>query len=132
MKIFVCGPIAYGGIEKIRRLQKILEQEMFEVIDQFQSKEMVYSNVKDFRDNKKLAEVIVLNDLSFIEKSDIIVAMCDQPSFGTAVEIYYARMLGKKVVVLNEIEQPSPWPIAFADIIVKDMNTLLNILKNLI
>ncbi len=132
MKILVCGPMAYGSIERIRRLQKILEQEMFEVVDQFQSKEMDYSNVKDFRDNKELAEKIVLNDLSFIEKSDIIVAICDQPSFGTAVEIYYAKMLGKRVIVLNEIEQPSPWPIAFADVIVKDMSTLLDILKNLL
>ncbi|MCX8189355.1 MAG: nucleoside 2-deoxyribosyltransferase [Nitrososphaeria archaeon] len=131
MKILVCGPIAYGGIERIRWLQKILAQELFEVIDQFQSKEMDYSNVKDFRDNKKLAKTIVSNDFSFIEKSDLIVAICDQPSFGTAIEIYYAKMLGKSVIVLNEAEQPSPWPIAFADIIVKDVNSLLKVLKKL-
>lgn len=132
MKIIVCGPIAYGSIRRIRSLQKILEQEKFDVIDQFYSKEMDYSDIKDFRDNKKLAEKIVLNDLSFIEKSDLIIAICDQPSFGTAIEMYYAKQLGKMVIVLNEVEQPSPWPIAFADIIVKDITSLLNVLKTIV
>ncbi|MEM2180764.1 MAG: nucleoside 2-deoxyribosyltransferase [Nitrososphaeria archaeon] len=132
MNIAVCGPIAYGDIEKIKRLQEILEKEKFDVIDQFLSKEMDYSCIKDFRDNKKLAEKIVSNDLSFIEKSDLIIAICDQPSFGTAIEMYYAKQLGKMVIVLSEREQPSPWPIAFADIIVKDINTLIDVLKTIL
>lgn len=132
MKIFVCGPIAFGGVEEIRRLQKILEREMFEVIDQFQSKEMDYSGVKDFRGDRRLAQAIVSNDLSLIEGSDLIVAICNKPSFGTAIEIYYAKMSGKKVIVLNEVEQPSPWPIAFADAVVEDVGSLINVLKKML
>lgn len=46
--------------------------------------------------------------------------------------MYYAKQLGKMVIVLSEREQPSPWPIAFADIIVKDINTLIDVLKTIL
>ena len=127
----MCGPIAYGDIRKIRELQKFLRDKGFEVIDQFQEKQMDYSNIRDFREKKRLAERIVENDLKFIVECDVIVAVCDKPSFGTAIEIYCAKKLGKKVIVLNEQPQPSPWPIAFADQIVKSGRELVEALLNL-
>ncbi|RLI22734.1 hypothetical protein DRO54_00365 [Candidatus Bathyarchaeota archaeon] len=119
MRLMVCGPIAYGNIKKIKELQNFLRENGFNVIDQFREEEMNYSGVRDFRDKKKLAERIVENDLKFVDECDVIVAICDEPSFGTAMEIHYAKKLGKKVVIFNEKAQPSPWPIAFADHIVK-------------
>jgi len=56
MKIMVCGPIAYGDIKRIKELQKFLKEKGFEVIDQFQRKEMDYSNIKDFRTKGSLRE----------------------------------------------------------------------------
>lgn len=129
MKVIVCGPIAYGSLEEVRLIQKILEKEGYDVIDQFKVSEMDYSCVKDFSDKKDVAEKIVKNDLAFIDKCDILVALCDTPSFGTAIEIFYAKMHGKIVVVLSGRLQPSPWPIAFADFIVRSLNELKLVLS---
>ena len=131
MKLIVCGPIAYGNIREIKELQRSLREEGFEAIDQFQDKKMDYSSIEDFRGKKRLAEKIVRNDLKFIEKCDVVVAICDKPSFGTAIEIYYAKKLGKKVIVLNKEAQQSPWPIAFADQLVKNKEELIEALLKL-
>ena len=131
MKIMVCGPIAYGDIKRIKELQKFLKEKGFEVIDQFQRKEMDYSNIKDFRDKRELARKIVENDLKFVGECDIIVAICDEPSFGTAIEIYHARRLGKKIVILNEHAQPSPWPVAFSDQVVRSLEELVEAMLKL-
>ena len=114
MKLIVCGSVAYGGIRRIKKLQDFLKQNMFEVIDQFQLG-VDYSDVEDFRDKRELAANIVKNDLYKIENCDVVIAICDQPSFGTAIELYYAKKLGKKVVVFSEKPVPSPWPVAFSD-----------------
>ena len=131
MKLLVCGPVAHGNIQKIRELQNFLKKEGFNVIDQFREEEMDYSSIRDFRDKKRLAERIVENDLKFIEECDVMVAVCDKPSFGTAIEIYYAKKLGKKVIVLNEEAQPSPWPIAFAEQVVRSKEELIEVLLKL-
>lgn len=132
MKVIVCGPIAYGNIEEIRMIQKILEKEGYNVIDQFKLTEMDYSSIEDFRDRREVAERIVKNDLMFIDECDILVALCDRPSFGTAIETFYAKMHGKIVIVLSGKPQPSPWPIAFADTIVKSLDELKLVLSNYI
>jgi len=130
MKIMVCGPIAGKGVDEIKLFQKVLIENGFQVVNQLKAR-MNYSYIDDFRNKKQLAKRIVVNDLKFIEKSDVIVAICNEPSFGTAIEIYYAKKLGKKVIVLNEEAQPSPWPIAFADQIVKSKDELIKTLLKL-
>ena len=130
MKIMVCGPIAGKGVDEIKLFQKVLIENGFQVVNQLKAG-MNYSYIDDFRNKKQLAERIVTSDLKSIEKSDIIVAICNEPSFGTAIEIYYAKKLGKKVIVLNEEAQPSPWPIAFADQIVKSKDELIKTLLKL-
>ena len=131
MKVIVCGPVAYGNIQRIKELQNFLRQNGFKVVDQFQQG-MDYSDVKDFRDKRELAVSIVKNDLYNIKNCDVIIAICDQPSFGTAVEIYYAKKLGKKIVVFSEKSVASPWPIAFSDYIVKSREELVKVLSKII
>ena len=131
MKVIVCGPVAYGNIQRIKELQSFLRQNGFKVVDHFQ-RGMDYSDVKDFRDKRELAVSIVKNDLYNIKNCDVMVAICDQPSFGTAVEIYYAKKLGKKIVVFSEKSVASPWPIAFSDYIVKSSEELVKVLSEII
>jgi nucleoside 2-deoxyribosyltransferase len=130
MKLMVCGPVARGGIEKIRCFQDFLRRNGFDLIDQFQFEAMDYSRIQDFRGKNELSKKIVKNDLDFIENCDAIVALCDEPSFGTAIEIYYAKNKGKKVIIFNERPQPSPWPIAYKDFLAKNERELLKILLN--
>jgi len=100
----------------------------FTVIDHI-SKDMDYSGIEDFRNKKKLAQKIVNHDLDFIKKSDVIVAISDSPSYGTAIEMFVAKESGKKVILFSEKEIPTPWPIAFSDYIVKSDKDLILVLK---
>lgn len=129
MKVIVCGAIADKGISKIRKIQSLLKEKGFHVIDQISDED--YSKVKDFRDKKNLAEEIVKHDLDFIKESDIVVALIDRPSFGVAMEIYFAKNLGKKVIIMSKRRVPSPWPIAFSDRITRDEEQLMLVLREL-
>ncbi len=129
MKVIVCGAIADKGISKIRKIQSLLKEKGFHVIDQISDKD--YSKIKDFRDKKNLAEEIVKHDLDFIKESDIVVALIDRPSFGVAMEIYFAKNIGKKVIIMSERRVPSPWPIAFSDRITRDEEQLMLVLREL-
>jgi len=90
---------------------------------------MDYSDIKDFRDKRELAEKIVKHDLEFVKKGDVIVAVSNGPSYGTAIEMYVAKRLGKRVILYSEEEVPTPWPIAFSDITVHDLDSLVSSLK---
>jgi nucleoside 2-deoxyribosyltransferase len=129
LKVIVCGAIADKGISKIRKIQSLLKEKGFHVIDQISDED--YSKVKDFRDKKNLAEEIVKHDLDFIKESDIVVALIDKPSFGVAMEIYFAKNLGKKVIIMSKRRVPSPWPIAFSDRITRDEEQLMLVLREL-
>lgn len=130
MKIMVCGSIGYGGLDKIKKTQSFLKKHGFTVIDQT-NKDSGLARFKDFRDEIKLAEKIVKSDLSFVKKSDIIVAITDTPSYGTAMEIFAAKKSGKKIVILCEKKIHTPWPIAFSDHTVKSKKELIKCLKSL-
>jgi nucleoside 2-deoxyribosyltransferase len=129
LKVIVCGAIADKGISKIRKIQSLLKEKGFHVIDQISDED--YSKVKDFRDKKNLADEIVKHDLDFIKESDIVVALIDKPSFGVAMEIYFAKNLGKKVIIMSKRRVPSPWPIAFSDRITRDEEQLMLVLREL-
>jgi len=128
-KIIVCGSIANKGVSKIRRIQSLLKEKGFHVIDQISDED--YSKIKDFRGNKSLAEEITKHDLDFIKKSDVLVALIDRPSYGVSVEIYFAKIMGKKVITMSKRSVPSPWPIALSDRIINDEEQLVSALREL-
>ena len=47
------------------------------------------------------------------------------------MEIYHARRLGKKIVILNGHAQPSPWPVAFSDQVVISLEELVEVMLKL-
>ena len=50
--------------------------------------------------------------------SDIVLAYCPRPSWGTAMEIIYAQEHGKWVITVCDDPEPSPWLMAHSDAIV--------------
>ncbi|MCP8315592.1 MAG: nucleoside 2-deoxyribosyltransferase [archaeon] len=128
-KIMVCGAIANKGISKIRKIQSLLKEKGFHVIDQISDED--YSKIKDFRGKKDIAEEITKHDLDFIKESDVLVALIDRPSYGVAVEIYFAKISGKKIITMSKRKVPSPWPIAFSDRIINDEEQLVSALREL-
>ena len=131
MRIMVCGSIGYGGINEIKNLYAFLENKGFSVVDHILHKEMNYSQIKDFRDKQDLSFRIINNDLKYIESSDAIVAIVNGPSYGTAIEIFVAKNLGKKIILFAKDPVPTPWPVYFSDHIATSEEQLYRILHNL-
>ena len=73
---------------------------------------------RDDIDPKPAALWVIKRDKISIVQSDIVLAYCPVPSWGTAMEIMYAHELDKWIVVVCDDEYPSPWLVAHADAIV--------------
>ena len=93
VRIMVCGPIGNGGNSKIRRVSEFLMKNGFEVADQFDSGGGDYSGIRDFAGRKALSNLIVRQDLRLVRSSDVLVVL-PIPSFGAAMERFYATRLG--------------------------------------
>jgi len=105
-RIYLAGPITgrtdadcYGWRE---RAQALLSEFGFEVLSPM---------CRDFRGREEGHEAeIVEGDKADIDKSDILFAHCDRPSYGTTMEIHYAWERGKIVVIVIPPGSPkSPW-----------------------
>ena len=131
MKIMVCGSIGFGGIEKIRKLYDLLQNQGFEIINHIEAKNMDYSDVQDFRDEPSLSKEIVEHDLSYIDKVDVLVVLVGTPSFGTAIEAFVAKEKGKKVILFAPDPLPTPWPLYFSDHHVKSEKELTAVLQKM-
>jgi nucleoside 2-deoxyribosyltransferase len=129
LKVLVCGSIGYGGLSTMRRVQSFLGRRGFSVIDQTAAW-MDYSGVADFRERRDLVERIVKRDLEAVEEADVVVAVCEAPSFGTAVEMFVAKQLGKRVVLFSRKAVRSPWPVKFSDRSATSMRDLLDVLSD--
>src|ERR687883_1219016 len=114
----ICGSIGYGGINDIKNLYALLLNHGFSVVDHLVHKGMDYSHITDFRDKQDLSSKIVKHDLKYIESSDIVIVLSNGPSYGTAIEMFVAKSLGKKIILFAKDPVPTPWPIHFSDHIV--------------
>jgi hypothetical protein len=74
-----------------------------------------------------IAAEIVAGDIDDIKVSDAILVFFDKPSVGTAMEVFYAKhVLGKYVVVIDASDKPlSPWLIHHSDEQTKHVSTAL-------
>jgi nucleoside 2-deoxyribosyltransferase len=127
----VCGSIGYGGIDEIKSLYAFLMNKGFSVVDHILHKGMNYSHIIDFRNKQRLSSKIVKYDLKYIQSSDAIVAIANGPSYGTAIEIFVAKSLGKKIILFAKDPVPTPWPVYFSDHIATSEDQLCEILRNL-
>ena len=127
----VCGSIGCGGINEIKNTYAFLLNHGFSIVDHIVHKGMDYSHITDFRDKQALSSKIVQHDLKYIESSDIVIVIANDPSYGTAIEMFVAKSLGKKIILFAKDPVPTPWPIHFSDHIVTSEDQLVLTLRNL-
>lgn len=74
-----------------------------------------------------IAAEIVAGDIEDIQASDAVLVFFDKPSVGTAMEVFYAKhVLGKLVVVIDASDKPlSPWMVHHADEVTKHVSVAL-------
>jgi len=120
-KVFISGPIQDMEENQSYReaLREICRRHGFKPIDPWLREKIFYrmGNARQTRGSEPFG--FIKRDLEDIEHCDILVAYLPRLSAGTCMELFYAKLMGKKTVTICEIENPSPWITAHSDIILR-------------
>jgi len=132
-KVFISGPIQ--GMEKRQgyrdKLRSLLLRYGYEPLDPWQREKVLYRGPPGEWWKNVSPEGFIRRDLEDIERSNILIAYLPRLSAGTCMELFYAKMKGKKTVIVCKIKNPSPWIIAHSDVVVKSIKELEELLKSL-
>ena len=100
----------------------------FEPVDPWLREKVLYRAGKVKKLDMSSASFIK-RDLEDIERCDILVAYLPRLSAGTCMELFYAKLKGKRTITICELENPSPWIIAHSDILLGKIMDLEEYLK---
>jgi nucleoside 2-deoxyribosyltransferase len=125
-RAFISGPIQGMETEQEYRdaIRDICIRCGYEPIDSWEREKVLYRETRDEWWNKVPAADFVRRDLEDIERSDVLVAYFPKLSAGTCMELFYAKLRGKKTVSICQIPNPSPWIIVHSDKVIKRIEEL--------
>jgi nucleoside 2-deoxyribosyltransferase len=110
-RVYLAGP-PYAD-EYRRRAAAIAREAGWEPVDPMR---------RDFRGATQGREAeIVEGDLVDIDSCDAVLAAFTSPDEGTAMEAWYARSVGKRIVAYTGGTPPHPWTVYVADAIFDDL-----------
>ncbi|MDI6691613.1 MAG: nucleoside 2-deoxyribosyltransferase [Candidatus Bathyarchaeota archaeon] len=130
-KVFISGPIQCMEKQQSYRQQihEICVRCGYEPVDPWEREKIIYRGNEPGWWNKVPAADFIRRDLEDIEKCDVLVAYLPKLSAGTCMELFYAKLKGKRTICICQIKNPSPWITTHSDITIKKMKELENILK---
>jgi len=130
-KAFISGPIQ--GMEKEQSYRHVIREICircgYEPLDPWQREKVIYKGTKPDWWMKVPAADFIKRDLEDIEKCDILIAYLPRLSAGTCMELFYAKLKGKKTICICQIENPNPWIMFHSDIILKSIEELGDVFK---
>ncbi len=131
IKVFISGPIQ--GMEDKQeyraKIRRILEAKGYEVIDPWEREKIIYkASREDWWKNVPPRDFID-RDLRDVERCDVLIAYLPRLSAGTCMELFYAKLKGKKVISIIEFDDPSPWITLHSDVILRSLNELKNYIE---
>ena len=131
--VFISGPIQGMELDQSYRdrIREILLHHGYEPIDPWEREKVLYSWSGDEWWRKVPPPDFIRRDLEDIERCDILVAYLPRLSAGTCMELFYAKMKGKKVITICEIKDPSPWIVAHSDVMLRRIEDLNDLLRRL-
>lgn len=104
MKVYLAGPIFGCSDDEAGSWRRQATEALSPYCD------VVDPMRRDFRGSELENErLIVLGDKGDIKHSDAVLVNALRPTWGTAMEVFYAADLGKKVVAFVGHQRPSPW-----------------------
>ncbi|MCS7114221.1 MAG: nucleoside 2-deoxyribosyltransferase [Nitrososphaerota archaeon] len=131
MKVFISGPIQ--GVETKQsyrdKISRICVRCGFEPVDPWKREKMIHKGEERGWWEKVPSLDFVRRDLEDIEKCDVLIAYLPRLSAGTCIELFYAKMKGKKAICICRLKNPSPWIIIHSDIVIKSIGELENALR---
>jgi len=130
-KAFISGPIL--GMETNQgyrqKITAFLRRADFDVIDPWNREKVLYKGDDRCWWDKVPTFDFIQRDLDDADRCDIMVVYLPILSAGACMEMFYAKMKGKKIIVVSEIDCLSPWIIAHSDIVLKNIDQLEDTLK---
>jgi nucleoside 2-deoxyribosyltransferase len=123
--IYLCGPINGRTTEDATNWRELVKERWMggggRCLDPM---------ARDYRGRELepgIAAEIVAGDIEDIQNSDAILVFFDKPSVGTAMEVFYAKhVLKKPVVVIDASDKPlSPWLLFHSDSQTKHVSVAL-------
>ncbi|MBS7653528.1 MAG: nucleoside 2-deoxyribosyltransferase [Candidatus Bathyarchaeia archaeon] len=130
-RVFISGPIQ--GVEQKQtyreKISALLIQYGYEPVDPWQREKVLYRGPPEGWWERVPPRDFIKRDLEDIEGCDALIAYLPKLSAGTCMEIFYAKIKGKKTIVICRLKNPSPWIIEHADILIKNLRDLKEVLK---
>ena len=125
--IYLCGPIN-GRSDEDCNGWRIKAKALLAEFDTLDPMRRDYRNIE-----MVAAHQIIQNDKDDIDSSEGVLVYFDSPSFGTAMEIFYAFQEGLKVVAVNASGvSHSPWVEVHTHAITTDLPEGCEILRGLL
>jgi len=111
------------------RIRSILVKYGYEPIDPWQREKVLYYGRPEEWWSNVPPRDFIKRDLEDIDRCDVLIAYLPKLSAGTCMELFYAKLRGKKTVTICKLKNPSPWIIKHSDIIVRDLKELERVLR---
>lgn len=105
MKVYLCGGINGLSDQDARDWREVAKARLsYHGIESLDPMRRDYRGIED-----QNVEAIVMGDVEDIRASDVVLVNATRPSWGTAMEIVYARQFGKPIVSVVGDARISPW-----------------------
>ena len=133
-QVFISGPIL--GMENEQgyrgRITEICVELGFDVIDPWRREKVLYKGDEQCWWTKVSPPNFIQRDLEDAERCDVMIVYLPKLSAGACMEMFYAKRIGKKVIVISEMDCLSPWIVMHSDAIMKRFEELEDSLKKLL
>src|SRR3990170_7423407 len=118
---FISGPIQ--GMETKQQYREVIREIRprlgYDVIAPWLREKVIYRKDEPCWWNKVPAADFVRRDLEGAEKCDVMIVYMPKLSAGACMELFYAKLRGKKVIVISELDCLSPWIVVHSDVILR-------------
>ncbi|MEM4653472.1 MAG: nucleoside 2-deoxyribosyltransferase [Candidatus Nezhaarchaeales archaeon] len=131
VKVFISGPIQGMEDEQEYRkeIRRIVETRGCEVIDPWEREKVIYRATEGEWWRNVPPKDFIERDLKDVERCDVLVAYLPRLSAGACMELFYAKLKGKKVISIIEFDNPSPWITLHSDVVLKSLKEFENYVK---
>ena len=123
-RVYLSGPI-YGTTDQEQSWRRQAAKLLGKAYDVLDPMRRDYRNI---RYNTVNSRDIIRHDLEEVDHCHVVLANCERPGWGTAMEIFYAHMKGKPVLFFTSNKNPSPWLLAHA----RNVGTMGNAVRELL
>jgi nucleoside 2-deoxyribosyltransferase len=126
VKVFISGPIQGMETNQFyrKRIREICVKCGCEVLDPWEREKVIIKGSEHGWWEKVPVADFIKRDLEDIEKCDVLIAYLPALSAGACMELFYAKLKGKKTICICQLKNPSPWITFHSDITIRSIKDL--------